>query len=305
MVTEHPASDAVLSQAVAVVHEQIAHQQADNALRVARRLSELFPNRAEAWTALGQSLRAAGRVGEADEAQRTAIALRAATLADLGPAPSLRARIRHFKGIVFLGGPPDQFVEVGQRQLMTLLSDGLEPEHRVLDVGCGCLRAGVWIMRYLRPGGYRGIEPNRLMLGFGRQHVAGEQLLERAQPRFDHNDRFELDVFGERFDRVLARSIWTHASREQIEAMLDGFVAVANPGAAFLTSYLPATEHHPSYQGEGWVGRSHESPVGGLVTHDLPWIEAACAERGLVVAELDEPAINGQVWLRVSADRAG
>ena len=34
----------------------------------------------------------------------------------------------------------------------------------VLEVGCGCLSAGVPVMRYLQRGHYVGIDPNRWLL---------------------------------------------------------------------------------------------------------------------------------------------
>ena len=37
--------------------------------------------------------------------------------------------------------------------------------------------------------------------------VLEPEVLEQKQPRFDTNDRFDLAVFGEKFDVVMARSI--------------------------------------------------------------------------------------------------
>jgi hypothetical protein len=52
------------------------------------------------------------------------------------------------------------------------------------------------------------------------------------RPRFDFNDEFDSSVFRERFDFFLARSIWSHASKAQIRAMLDGFVRDRSEGAS-------------------------------------------------------------------------
>src|SRR3954454_18606924 len=59
----------------------------------------------------------------------------------------------------FLGGPFEDFERVGRLQLVTLVQQGLNPSSKVLDVGCGSLRAGYWLMNFLEPGGYHGIEP--------------------------------------------------------------------------------------------------------------------------------------------------
>jgi SAM-dependent methyltransferase len=125
-------------------------------------------------------------------------------------------------------------------QFATLVREGLWPESKVLDIGCGALRAGYWLVRFSDPECYFGIEPANDMLESGRQLFLSEQLQRDKRPHFDTNDRFDFAVFGEKFDVYLARSIWSHASKSQIQAMLRGFVETANPEAFFLTSYLPA-----------------------------------------------------------------
>ena len=100
------------------------------------------------------------------------------------------------------------------------------------------------------------------MLDAGIEYCLTPELRAEKKPLFDTNDRFDFSVFNAKFDVVLARSIWSHAAKSQIEAMLDSFVAWTNPGAFFLTSYLPATWHRwgqGDYRGSKWVGRSHES----------------------------------------------
>jgi SAM-dependent methyltransferase len=72
---------------------------------------------------------------------------------------------------IFSGGPPQLFESAGRLQLATLVREGLYPYSRLLDVGCGCLRAGYWLIRLLDPGCYYGIEPNTKMLQAGIEQV--------------------------------------------------------------------------------------------------------------------------------------
>lgn len=202
---------------------------------------------------------------------------------------------------VFSGGRIEDFEAAGRLQLVTLLEEGLTPQSNLLDVGCGCLRAGWWLMHFLEPDRYFGIEPNDRMLQAGIEDIAGRDLLETKRPKFAGNDDFDLSVFGQRFDYVLARSIWTHASKEQIAAMLDSFAAGGH--GRLLASYLPA-KRRDDYRGSRWVGRSHESDDPGLVAHRLTWIEEACTERSLQVEELRGRMMNRQRWLRITQSRA-
>jgi hypothetical protein len=49
----------------------------------------------------------------------------------------------------FIGGLWD---ELGRLQVDFPVSEGLEPAHVLLDIGCGSLRGGVHLIPYLEPG---------------------------------------------------------------------------------------------------------------------------------------------------------
>jgi hypothetical protein len=200
----------------------------------------------------------------------------------------------------FLGVPVETFAGAGRRQLDALLEEGLRPESRVLDIGCGCLRAAYWLIHYLDPGRYHGIEPARRRVECGLRYLFTPEEVRRKQPRFDHNPHFDSSVFGAPFEFFLAGSIWTHASKRQVAAMLDSFLRGSTSATVFLTSYLAATSADDDYQGDAWVGTSHESDSPGVIRHSFAWIAEQCRRRALQVEELPAPAFDGQSWLRIS-----
>jgi len=242
---------------------------------------------------------------------------------------------------IFIGGPVKDFDKVGRLQLEVLLQEGAQPTSKVLDVGCGALRAGYWLLHFLEPGCYFGIEPNQKMLQAGIEYILEPGLLNRAKPKFSSAEEFDFTVFGTTFDFVLARSIWTHASKEQICSMLSSFVRTASPAGVFLTSYRPAslsargTRRSPAaerlasrwalaarvpslaplvpsigaamwdYRAAEWVGQSHKSSLPGMVHHSFRWIAHECARRGLRVRELGYGVVNHQRWLRIERRPAG
>lgn len=247
---------------------------------------------------------------------------------------SLQERSERVARTTWLGGPPDQFEPVGRLGFQLLMREGLRPSSRVLDVGCGALRLGYWLMRFLDPGCYFGIEPQQDMLRVGLEQLVEPQVVERAGAHFSANDDFDFSVFDETFDFVVARSIWTHASKAQISAMLGSFAANSSPGALFLTSYKPASAAAlagriwapaeraatvlslaalspavarrwpaigPSfdYQGNTWVGRSDSSTTAGVVRHRFSWIAAEAQRHNLAVRQLPYAVANHQFWLRI------
>jgi SAM-dependent methyltransferase len=201
---------------------------------------------------------------------------------------------------IFLGGPLRKFAAVGRNQLSILLRNGLDFDSRVLDVGCGVLRRGYWLIRFLEPGCYFGIEPNQEMLEAGKQLIVTPDVLAAKRPSFDGNDRFDFQVFGCSFDFVIARSIWTHASPPQIETMLDQFQATA-PNGVMLASIKQCPWYRRQHRGTAWVGKSHESDQGGTVRYRFSWISARCRQRGLEANRLDRE--HGQTWIRISGCR--
>ena len=52
----------------------------------------------------------------------------------------------------------DSWLKIGQMQFDYLVSHGLKPGIRLLEIGCGILRAGRLFIDYLEPGDYYGID---------------------------------------------------------------------------------------------------------------------------------------------------
>ncbi len=199
----------------------------------------------------------------------------------------------------FLGVPVETFEQAGRRQMVALLNEGLNPESRILEIGCGCLRVAYWLIRFLDPGCHHGIERARQRVEYGLQYLLAPDEVRLKRPRFDFNPRFDSSVFGTRFDFFLAGSIWTHAGKQHIETMLDAFVRDSTPAGIFLTSYLPAQSSEDDYQGDRWIGTSHESNTPGVIRHSLAWIVERCQHRGLIVAELPGEGFDGRFVLLI------
>jgi hypothetical protein len=199
----------------------------------------------------------------------------------------------------FLGVPTETFETAGRLQLMALLNQGLCPESKVLDIGCGCLRTAYWLIRFLDADCYCGIEPARNRVELGLRYLFTPEIVSAKRPRFDFNPHFDSSVFATTFDYFLAGSIWAHASKRQIEATLDSFFRDSAGRGIFLASYLPAQSVDDDYQGDRWIGTSHESDVPGVIRHSLAWITRQCRARRLGVEELPGEAFDSQTWLLV------
>lgn len=215
------------------------------------------------------------------------------------PTEPLQKRGERLSEVTYVGCGVYRFEKTGRTELETLVRHGLNPWSRLLDIGCGALCGGYWMIHFLNPGGYHGLEPNTHMFQSGVKYLLEPGLLESKKPSFQHNDQYDFSGFGTTFDFFHAHSIWTHAPKKDIEKMLDGFVQFGNPGARFLTSFKTPSLFRPDYTGDTWVGISHESDEAGICRHSFKWIQRACEVRKLRVTLLKGEKIHKQKWLLI------
>jgi cyclopropane fatty-acyl-phospholipid synthase-like methyltransferase len=132
-------------------------------------------------------------------------------------------------------GPFDQYDVMGATQFALLYALGLRQHHRLLDVGCGSLRAGRMFITYLASRHYVGVEPNTWLIEEAIEHQLGRDLLSIKQPTFRATDCFDFDGLGS-FDFVVAQSIASHAGPSLVPTMLDAIAgALGGRGLAAVT----------------------------------------------------------------------
>jgi SAM-dependent methyltransferase len=128
--------------------------------------------------------------------------------------------------------------EIGRLQFDYLVSHGLRPGHRLLDVGCGCLRGGVHFIAYLADGHYYGIDRNAYLLESGRQQELALAGLSDRQVTLLCRDDFDFSRFGVRFDFALAQSVFTHLPWTSILQCLIAMRTVLAPDGRFFATFF-------------------------------------------------------------------
>jgi SAM-dependent methyltransferase len=196
----------------------------------------------------------------------------------------------------FTGGPIERFGDVGRHTLKSLKFTGLKRDSYVLDVGCGVLRLGYWLIRYLQPDRYCGIEPNPKYVEIGLKHAIGPELAAAKRPRFDGNTDFDFSRFGIKFDFVVARSIFSHASPEMVCRTLESFRDNSSADGVMLVSYKPLSKDNI---GARVIDLKQKSGDWSWRRYGKAHLQRLARERDLFAANFGKP-FNGQVWLRVS-----
>jgi SAM-dependent methyltransferase len=124
-----------------------------------------------------------------------------------------------------------------------VMSRGLQTSHHLLDLGCGSIRAGIWLIAYLDEGGYFGVDAHWPSLDAAVRYEIPLHDLGGKHPRFLHSGTFEIDHFGQRFDMILAARVLNHLTEAQVELALGKIASTLAPsGKLVLAPRLPANE---------------------------------------------------------------
>ncbi|MBL8377360.1 MAG: class I SAM-dependent methyltransferase [Burkholderiales bacterium] len=126
--------------------------------------------------------------------------------------------------------------EYADWQLDVLKQSGLQPKHRLLDVGCGPLRLGLKAIPYLEDGGYFGMDAYAPYIDLGAKLIVECGIEKRFTVLC--SSTFEFERFGSLFDYAMAQSVFTHMSAGQIRECVRKLKPVMRPGATFLFTYF-------------------------------------------------------------------
>ena len=204
------------------------------------------------------------------------------------------------------------FVETGDEFLGHFVElGGLQPDHAVLDVGCGIGRMARPLTGYLSSeGSYDGFDVNREGIGWCRRRYAkfgnfrfqvADLYNRRYNPRGAHaaiDYRFPYD--DARFDFALATSVFTHLLEDEADHYLAEIERVLKPGGRALTTWFLLEDESRKLIAEGKSGLpfldpreqvavlSDEMPE-EAVAYDEGWVYDRVARHGLSVVEPVRP----------------
>jgi SAM-dependent methyltransferase len=189
-----------------------------------------------------------------------------------------------------VGGLWDQ---VGQLQRDFIVAAGLSADDRLLDVGCGSLRAGVKLVEYLNDGNYYGTDINRPLIDAGYAEIANSGL-EAKLPRSNLIEDGEFDFTWARdlsFRFVLAQSLFTHLPLKHLRLCLERLPPIVPPGGRLFATIFEVPEDHPNgaefkHSPGGVISKSASDPYHyrfsdvRLCCQGLPWTATYIGEWG-------------------------
>ena len=156
----------------------------------------------------------------------------------------------------YVGGTScEMWYYIGKMQYHFLVSAGLNPDNVFLDVGCGSLRLGQYLIPMLNQGNYYGLDARKDIVLEGFNNELLYDVVKQKQPKFFFNHNFDFS-FIDTFDYAMAQSLFTHLSMKHIEICLNNISNIMNNKSKFYFTFVlgdssknPKIEMHP---GKGW-----------------------------------------------------
>jgi cyclopropane fatty-acyl-phospholipid synthase-like methyltransferase len=119
-----------------------------------------------------------------------------------------------------------------------LVSQGMTPSSRLLDIGCGCLRLGSKAIPFLDKERYFGIDINQSLINLGIKHEISDDSLISKNPTFISSDFFEFEKFNVEFDFMFAHSVFTHLPMNLIQlCLIKAKKHMAKTGVFYFTIF--------------------------------------------------------------------
>jgi len=175
------------------------------------------------------------------------------------------------------------FSLLGALQFSVVVKEGLREHHKLLDIGCGPLRGGKFFINYLAPHGYFGIEPNEeVVRGAMIEEVGGDMSMMKA-PSIIYSEELPLADFGEKFDYILAHSVFTHMPIAQIvRCMLRAKLVLAPKGKFLFSVDLAIGDKEPG---------EREWKYPGTIKHTFKSLVEAASTSHLSIYPLPRPLL--------------
>jgi SAM-dependent methyltransferase len=146
-----------------------------------------------------------------------------------------------------VGSPSHEYwLQMGELQFDYATGHGLKPDMRMLEIGCGNLRAGRLFIDYLEPGCYYGIDISPDILISAQATIAAYDLRAKL-PHLTQVKDLRLDFLPDRtFHFVHAHSVFSHSPIEVIDECLAHVGRIMAPGGFFDFTFdrTDGTEHH-------------------------------------------------------------
>ena len=148
-----------------------------------------------------------------------------------------RELMNHMASVDAKSAVGGQWEQMGELQLDYLRNHGLTSCHKLLDFGCGSLRAGRHFIRFLDEKNYYGIDISSNLIEVGKGFLANEGLLDKQPVLIVNEDLQFEELEGIQFDYIIAHSVFSHMPLDDIEECFQNLHKIIASTGVFFATY--------------------------------------------------------------------
>jgi cyclopropane fatty-acyl-phospholipid synthase-like methyltransferase len=153
-------------------------------------------------------------------------------------------------------------------QIDFLRREGLEPQHHVVDIGCGTLRGGIPLIRYLDVGHYYGIEARPHVLDEAKKELTEQKLSDKSPTLIQASVLDQLSL-GRHFEFIWAFSVLIHMDDANLRGCLDFAHRHLTRGGRFFANVNIGRRTSGTWQGFPVLWRTMQAYRDAAAAHDL------------------------------------
>lgn len=144
------------------------------------------------------------------------------------------------------GGDDKMWYGIGKRQYHFLVAEGLRNDMNFLDVACGGLRLGQFLIPALDTGNYYGLEAEEGLVTAGIDAEILFDVLKVKKPKFAFNYTFDVS-FCDGYDFAIAQSLFTHLTPEDISNCFAALRSIARNQSKFFFTFHKGSKARNRY----------------------------------------------------------
>ena len=161
------------------------------------------------------------------------------------------------------------YLENAEGHLRFLTDHGLKPDSTFLDYGCGIMRTGLKLVRYLEPNKYTGVDISVERLEKGRGLA-----VESGIP----NDSFELQVVndcdlkelnGRQFDFIWSNDVFSHMPENECQHALNSLRKLIGEDGVIYITFSVLDKQVRSMFKDFWITEAQIIRMGNLAGLDV------------------------------------
>ena len=141
------------------------------------------------------------------------------------------------------------------------LMSGLQPDHRMLDVGCGCGLMALYLKDFLTErGSYVGVDLDRASIEWCRKHIRLPKFefkhIDINSPAYHPEgkhcgDEFDFPYLSQSFDVILFKSVFTHMRPGEVENYLCETARMMKEGGRCLATFFLLNDEQRTMREKG------------------------------------------------------